>query len=719
MSWWSGDKPRRASSKAKPLRGKQRRKTTGKRGQSAKRPVKKTAAARKTKSFKKSGAKHSGLKTGVKRASGRSRAQSRNGVRRVRANQRGRAGLTGFLGVSLYWSTVAAIWAMLAFGGLIFYYSATLPDPLIAGLENSSRALKILAKDGSLIAERGLARHYVRLSSLPRAVPQAVIAIEDRRFYHHFWFDPIGFARAMFANLRAGQLVQGGSTLTQQLAKNLFLTSERTLSRKLQEMGMAFWLETRFSKEQILELYLNRVYFGHKAYGIDPAARRYFGKQAKDLDLSEAAMLAGLLKAPSRLNPRRDRKAARLRAGLVLHAMVKAGFISPLTAKTASLTPARIAARSLPINSNYIADWIAELVPEYISDFSSDLVIKTTIDPALQLAADTSVRDLLKARGKRGAVSQAAVIMLAPNGAVRAMVGGRDYQKSQFNRAIHGKRQTGSVFKPIVYLTALEAGFSPLSEVYDQPTRFHNWQPKNYKNKYHGAITLRHALSVSSNVVAVKLMGTVGVRNTIETARRLGLKGEFSKNLSLALGTTDQTLIDMTAAYAPFANGGRGVMPFIIRSIKTRSGKSLYQGRGLDLGQVATAGHVNEMNDMLRGVVKWGTGKQARIGGATVGHDFAGKTGTSQKFRDGWFIGYSSYYVTGVWVGNDNGRPMRQVTGGGLPAMIWSRLMSQAHAGLAPHVMTAYGDRPVERHGWRKVGLARRIKPQLFEKLMD
>ncbi len=645
------------------------------------------------------------------RGNGRGQAGGRSGNgRRDGASRPKRRGFYALV----YWGTVAAIWGAIAFGALIFYYSQTLPNPLIAGLSKRGQSMKVLAADGSTLAVRGLSKNYVRLSDLPKHVANAVVAIEDRRFYSHPGFDPVGFGRAMAENIKARRWVQGGSTLTQQLAKNLFLSSDRTLKRKLREMGMALWLEYKFHKDEILELYLNRVYFGHQAYGIDQAARRYFGKHATKLTLSEAAMLAGALKAPSLLNPKRNIKAARARAELVLAAMSEAGFITPLTAKTASLSPAKVQKRDLPINSNYIADWIAELVPEYVRDFSSDLVIETTIDNRLQNSANKFVKAHLKKNGKRSHVGQAAVVTMAPDGAVKAIIGGKDYQKSQFNRAIHSRRQTGSVFKPMVYLTALEAGFRPDSIIFDEPTRFNNWQPKNYKDKYHGQIPLTTALALSSNVAAVKLMGTVGVAKTIATARRLGMRGEMKRHLSLALGTAEQSLIAMTASYAPFANGGRGVVPFVIKRIRTVRGRELYRHKAHNLGQVVEASHVNEMNSMLRQVVQRGTGRGARLGE----HDYAGKTGTTQNFRDGWFIGYSGYFITGVWVGNDNGRPMKRVTGGGLPTRIWSDVMGVAHKGLAPRWMVATSRAPVSYDGWREVGATRRIKPQFFEKAL-
>ena len=737
MSWLFGDKGRSGSKK------RSCRKKTGSRAKPAARPKakpRKRATSTQARSSQSSAVKRQKkpvqrqVSRPVSRRGGRKRASSSVLARWVsvfsfgwfgrvppsksRTSKKKKTKSFGLFAVA-YWGSVAAIWVCLALGTLLFYYSVTLPDPLLAGLKNQGQAIRVLAKDGSLIAERGLSQHYVRLDRLPEPVVQAVLAIEDRRFYSHFGFDPIGFVRAMVANVRAGRFVQGGSTITQQLAKNLFLNSERTFSRKFREMGLALWLETRFEKDQILELYLNRVYFGAQAYGIDQAARRYFGKRAPDLTLSEGAMLAGLLKAPSRLNPKRNFGAAKKRAELVLAAMKRADFISALTAKTAALSPARLRKRHLPINSNYIADWIAELVPEYVSDLSSDIVVETTIDPLLQRRANRAVVSHLKRVGKGRRVPQAAMVMLGPDGAVRALVGGRDYQKSQFNRAVHSLRQTGSVFKPVVYLAALEAGFKRSSLVYDRPTRFRDWQPKNYKNKYRGPIALEVALAHSSNVVAVKLLGTVGVAKTIETARRLGLKGVLKKDLSLALGTSEQSLLQMTAAYAPFANGGRGVMPFVIKNVRTAQGKQLYKRRNVSLPQVVRADHVNEMNKMLRAVVTKGSGRQARIVSASGHHDFAGKTGTTQKLRDGWFVGFSAYYVTGVWVGNDDGRAMRHVTGGGLPAAIWSEAMSHAHSGLRPKFMVATGQEPVVLDGWREVGLTRRIKPTFFEQALQ
>lgn len=741
MGWWSDDEPKSKS-------GAGSRRKAGPRRKAKQSPSKlknnKSGVARKTSTSAKRRIKvHSPAQSSVKRRSNKS--AGRRSVEMVdvdffpfgwfkakpKKTNKKRAGTSGkkprgdgwgpsgrplFSIFSLfYWGSVAVLWATIALGGLLIFYSVTLPDPLLAGLKHRGQAIKVLASDGSIIAERGLTKNYVKLEKLPKYVSQAVIAIEDRRFYSHFGFDPIGFSRAMISNIRKGRLVQGGSTISQQLAKNLFLNSDRTVTRKLKEMGMAFWLEAKFEKKEILELYINRVYFGHKTFGIDQAARRYFGKRAVKLNLSESAMLAGLLKAPSRLNPKSNYKAAKKRARLVLNAMKQAGFISPLTTKMALISPAKLRKRTLPINSNYIADWIADLVPEYATDFKSDLVIKTTIDRAVQNKANNQVRYYLSKIGKKRNVRQASMVMMSPNGAVRAMVGGRNYQTSQYNRAIKSRRQTGSAFKPFVYLAALESGFHPNSLIFDRPTKFNRWQPRNYKNTYRGQITLGTALAHSSNVVAVKLMGTVGVAKTIETARRLGLRGEMKKDLSLALGTAEQSLLELTSSYAPFANGGRGVIPYVIQSIKTVQGRVLYQHKKADLGQVVSSKHVNQMNKMMGDVVRFGTGRGARL----PGHDIAGKTGTTQKFKDGWFVGYSGHYIAGVWVGNDNGASMKKVTGGGLPTRIWTDVMTFAHKGLKPRSMLATTKAPVVTNGWKEVGMARRIRPQFFEKALQ
>lgn len=716
MSWWSGDKPkksngRKAAGRKSASRG---QKTNGRSagGQASNRKPaaqsrNKTNKSKRTSSLRADqnrSVKGRGKTGAARRTTSETRGQKRGGVGSNR-------GPVYFL---FYWGTVAALWSVVLFAGLLLFYSVTMPDPQIAGLNKRGQAIRVLANDGSLIAERGITKNYVRIEHLPDHVKQAVIAIEDRRFYTHLGFDPIGFTRAMLSNLKARRLVQGGSTISQQLAKNLFLSSDRTVTRKIKEMGLAFWLEYKLDKDEILELYLNRVYLGQKAYGVDQAARRYFGKRAKSLSLSEAAMLAGLLKAPSRLNPKRNYKAAKKRASLVLNAMHRDGYITALTKKLANLSPAKLGKRQLPINSNYIVDWIADLVPEYATDFKSDLIIETSIDKGLQLKANERVKAYLKKDGRRRHVSQASMVVLSADGAVRAMVGGRDYQVSQFNRAISSRRQTGSAFKPFVYLAALEAGFQPSSLVYDAPTKFNKWRPRNYKDKYLGQISLQSALAHSSNVVAVKLMGTVGVAKTIETAHRMGLRGRFKKDLSLALGTAEQSLLELSAAYAPFANGGRGVLPYVIKRIRTAKGKILFQHRKSDLGQVVHSSHVNQMNQMMRSVVRSGTGRAARL----TGHDHAGKTGTTQNFKDGWFVGYSARYIGGVWVGNDNGRPMKKVTGGGLPAQIWSDVMSYAHKDLEPRRLYASSTEAVVMNSWKDVGMTRRIRPQFFEKVL-
>lgn len=600
-------------------------------------------------------------------------AQDRPVPPRISSGSRsGRRRSGGFLRGAAYWTTVLGLWAMIALGGLLFYYGMTLPDT--SGLWDVDRApsLSILAADGEALSHRGdLLGGRVTLADLPSYVPEAVIATEDQRFYWHFGVDPVGLARAFYENFRAGQVVQGGSTITQQLAKNVFLKPDRTISRKLREMLLAVWLEARYSKEQILTLYLNRVYFGGGAYGVEAASERFFKKPARALSLPEAAMLAGLLKAPSHYSPTNDIDLARKRAAIVLDNMVRAGYITSADAREASLRPASLEGYSARGSINYFVDWIAEVLPGFAGQPDTDLVVRTTIDPALQRAAEEIVGRALAEEGPKLGASQAALVAMTPDGAVRAMVGGRSYAQSQFNRAVQALRQPGSAFKPIVYLTAMEHGLTPETMRVDRPVSYGGWAPANYSGRFEGPMTLREALSKSVNTVAVQVAQEVGVRNVIRTAQRLGIQETMSPNLSLALGTCSVNLVELTAAYAAFANGGYGVIPHGIEEVRTERGEQLYQRSGSGLGRVMSEDALGEMNDMLKAVMIEGTGRKA----ALPGRPSAGKTGTSQDFRDAWFIGFTADLVVGIWVGNDDGKPMKKVTGGSLPATIWHDFM--------------------------------------------
>jgi penicillin-binding protein 1A len=568
----------------------------------------------------------------------------------------------------------------LVLGGAFLYFVARLPDPILLTLDDRPPNLTILASDGTVLAERGLRRGYVRLDRLPPYLPQAVIATEDRRFYNHLGVDPIGLVRAGFRNLTAGSVVQGGSTITQQLAKNLFLSPDRTMARKLEEAIYAIWLERRFTKGEILELYLNRVYFGGGTYGVEAAARRYFGRSARSVTLTQAALLAGLLKAPSRYAPTRSVELATTRVDVVLDNMVEAGFLSSEEAEAAAGEPLRLRTFSDETGYPYAVDWVAETLPEVVGNAEGDLVIETTIDAGLQRAAQLTLRQTLDAEGKDLDVSEGAVVVLDTSGGIKALIGGRSYRSSSFDRAVKALRQPGSAFKPFVYLTALESGYTPDSIANDEPVAVGGWAPKNHTGTYRGAVTLRDSFAQSINTVAVKLADEVGRGNVVSTARRLGIRSELHSRPSLALGTAEVTPLELVAAYVPFANGGEGITPHIIARVRNGDGKLLYEYKGTGLARVVDESYVAEMNEMMNATMVSGTGRQAALPDQIAG----GKTGTSQNSRDAWFVGYTAHYVGGVWVGNDDGSKMRNVTGGTLPAHIWHDIMVYAHEGKQP-----------------------------------
>ncbi len=598
------------------------------------------------------------------------------------------AGRTGWLGTLGKWLGTLVVWGLI--GGLFVagWFYADLPD--VEGSLAPSRRPTIWildAKGGELAAVGDLYGIPIKLSDIPPALPQAVLATEDRRFYDHFGVDLIGLARAMFANLRAGRIVQGGSTITQQVAKNLFLSPERTYKRKIQEVMLALWLERRFSKDQILELYLNRVYLGAGTYGVDAAARKYFDRPASELTVWQSAMVAGLLKAPSRYNPHADGDRAEGRTRQVLANMVAAGYLTEKEAETARTAKSRGRTSRPGRNAPYFVDWVLDQVRDYVGGRDSDLIVKTTLAPAVQSAAERGLAQALAASGDKREVDEGAVIVMTPTGAVRAMVGGRDYASSQYNRATLAKRQPGSAFKPVVYLAGLAAGIKPADVIEDAPVKIGDWQPRNFDNKYRGPVTVTEALNKSINTVAVRVALKAGLDRVAETARRLGLDPGDKPDASIALGTQETTLIDLTAAYAAFANGGMGVLPYGIEEIRDPAGNLLYDRKGSGPGRAVDPRYVGSMNRMLEGVIEDGTGS-----GADIGRPAAGKTGTSQNYRDALFVGYTADYVAGVWFGNDDGSPMKSVTGGSLPARLWRDVMTAAHKGLPSRPLAAPKD---------------------------
>ena len=562
------------------------------------------------------------------------------------------------------------------------YFTIRIPDPMALRLREHAPAVRVLARDGSLLNERGGGDAYVPIDLLPPHLINAVVATEDRRFFKHWGLDPVGMIRAAVANLSQGRVAQGGSTLTQQLAKNLFLGSERTWSRKLEELVLALWLELRLGKRNILELYLNRVYFGAGAYGVETASLRFFGKSARDVTVVEAAMLAGLLKAPSKYSPSANPPMALERAHSVLTKMVEAGLLSPEEGENA--------ARAVPHFSqtlqrgqsgvDYAVDAVLERLPSLVAAPASEIVIDTTIDANLQRRAQSLVQGALATEGASTNANQAGLVLMDLDGGIVALVGGRSYAESQFNRALKARRQPGSAFKMFVYLAALESGMTPDSTVLDLPLLGSGWSPRNEGAGYRGSVTLRDALTHSMNAAAARLNITVGPRKTVALAHRLGVRSELRPDASLALGTSEVTLLELTSAYGVLANGGKQLDTHIIERVRTSAGTVLFE-RHPDAPRVLVSPeHVTEMNDMLGSVVASGTGKRAALAGQPV----AGKTGTSQDFRDAWFVGYTGQFVGGVWVGNDDGRAMNKVMGGNLPARLWHDVMLIAHEGRAP-----------------------------------
>ena len=583
------------------------------------------------------------------------------------------------LGRIAYWSLVIGLWCFIGAIGVIGWVAAHLPP--IQSLEVPKRppSIQIVGLNGRVLATRGeMGGSAVPLRELPPYLPKAFLAIEDRRFYSHYGVDPFGIARAVSANILHRGVSQGGSTITQQLAKNLFLTQERTMQRKLQEVILSVWLERKYSKDEILDLYLNRVYFGSGAYGIEAASQRYFGKSARNVTLSEAALLAGLVKSPSKLAPTRNYDGAERRAQIVLAAMSDAGYVSEGAVKTAIAVAPKIVKQSAGGSINYVADWVMDVLNDVVGRVEQDIVVETTIDPSLQAAAEKALLDELTPKGAKFDVEQGAFVAMTPQGAVRALVGGKNYAESQFNRAVAAKRQPGSAFKPFVYLTALERGLTPDTVRDDRPIDVKGWKPENYTHEYFGAVSLTKALALSLNTVSVRLTLEVGPQAVVRTAHRLGIASKLEPNASIALGTSEVSVMELVSAYVPFANGGIAVAPHVIDKVRTAGGKLLYKARNPGLGRVIDERHAAMMNQMMQETLATGTARKASLPGFPA----AGKTGTSQDYRDAWFIGYTGHLVAGVWLGNDDNSSTKKLTGGAMPADIWNRFMTAAHQGL-------------------------------------
>jgi penicillin-binding protein 1A len=587
----------------------------------------------------------------------------------------------------------SAIYGSLAGGIVVGILWLTLPD--ISELNKVSKIQSILIKseDGQIIGSFGdVYGDYLRFNEFPSSLVDAVIATEDRNFYHHFGVDPIGVLRATFANIRAGHVVQGASTVTQQVAKNVFLTPERSYIRKAKEILLAFKLEHKFSKEAIMSIYLNRVYLGAGSYGVDAASKRYFGKSARDMNLAESAIMAGLLKAPSRYAPSSNPARSLKRADQVLVNMEDAGFLTQKQSDRARAQLADSMKNKKPNSQStfYFADYIADQLPEYVGNVDEDLVVTTTLRPEWQTMGEKSMTEIMDKNAEKMKVSQAALLAMSPDGAIRVMIGGRSYAENQYNRVSQSQRQPGSAFKMFVYLAGLEGGLTPDTMMEDAPLTIPisggNWRPQNYTHKYEGQMTLKQALAESINTVAVQVSEAVGRGNVINMAQRLGITADMQPVPSIALGATEVSLLELTNAYAHLASNGAIVYPYGILEIKTAKGKKLYHREETTHGKVLDSGVVGMMNEMLASVVTSGTGR-----GAQIGRSVAGKTGTTSDYKDAWFIGYTPDLVAGVWVGNDDNVPMKKVTGGTLPASIFRGFMGAALAGTPAHSLPTGG----------------------------
>ena len=564
-------------------------------------------------------------------------------------------------------------------------------------------SVTFLDRFGNEIGKRGiLLNDTVPLEEIPDHLIKAALATEDRRFFYHFGIDVMGTFRAMLENVRARTVVQGGSSITQQLAKNLFLSNERTLERKINEAFLALWLEMNLSKREILKLYLDRAYMGGGTFGVAAASEFYFGKNVRELSLSESAMLAGLFKAPTKYAPHINLPAARARANDVLTNMVQAGFMTEGQVIGARRNPAVAIDRSKDRSPDHFLDYAFNEVKELARThpaLANDRIVtvRTSLDPGLQRQAERSVLESLRQHGERYRVREGAVAVVVPEtGAVRAMVGGRDYGESQFNRAVDAVRQPGSSFKPFVYIAAFMNGYTPASVVPDAPISIGGWSPRNYSRGYAGPVTLKTALTKSINTVPVRLAQAIGRDKIVDYAKAMGITTEIKITRPLPLGVAEVTVLDMAASYASFASGGLKVVPTAILEVRNSAGDIIYEQANdrAPPERIFPEEKAAEMNDVLVNVVENGTGRRARVEGVTA----AGKTGTTQAYRDAWFVGYTGNYAAAVWFGNDDFTSTARMTGGSLPAMTWQSIMDYAHKGIELRPMPGV-DRPPREDG--------------------
>ena len=578
-----------------------------------------------------------------------------------------------FLKTILYYLFVLGIWAGIALSIFLLYLALTLPN--IEHITNKTRSpsITIIDRNGEKITSiNDMYGDTVDIETLPKHVWQAVIATEDKRFFNHFGVDIRGLLRALYNNIKANRTAQGGSTITQQLAKNVFLSKERSIQRKLQEVMITLWLENKFTKNQILSLYLNRVSLVGGKFGISIAAETIFGKSVYEINIAEAAILAGMLKAPSRLNPMKNLDESLSRMKVVLKLMKEQNYISDIEYQEA--VAYQYQKQDANFNqTRYFIDYTMDNFNSLIGDINTDIIIHTTLDEKVQKTLENIVKSYLTNDGAKYNFSQIASVILNTNGEILGLIGGADYTQSQFNRVNQMKRQPGSIFKPFVYLAALEYGLKPTDMFEDKITAIADWAPRNHDEKYMGPVSMAMALEKSLNTVPVQIAKKIGLKNIIKTAQKLGLVDKISNDYSIILGTSETTLLDLTSAYATFANKGYGVIPHSIRKITTPTGQIIYERKGSGVGKLISLQNTDMMNSMLKNVIEGGTGANANI----IGENIYGKTGTSQNNRDAWFIGYSPKYITGIWIGNDNNTPMSDSSyGGTVPAKIFRTVMT-------------------------------------------
>ena len=585
------------------------------------------------------------------------------------------------------WLLILFIWLALFSSIAVTWSLLNLPETESIQISRQP-SITFLDKDGRIIASYGdVYGQSIQFSDLPENLINAVIVTEDKSFFSHPGVDFKGVIRAAYTNIKKRRIVQGGSTITQQLAKNLFLTPERSFTRKLHELILSFWLEMRFSKEQILSIYLNRVYLGSGTYGVQAASEKYFNKKVEDLSLYESAVIASLLKAPSKYNPIANFELSKKRASLVLNNMAKNNMISIKEVNKAKFNNTKYSKfTNAPKSTRYFVDWLLPRVKSYVGEIEKDLIVRTTLDVKLQKIAEKS---LINVNSKFESAEQSSLVALDLNGGIIAMIGGTDYGDTQFNRVTQAKRQPGSAFKLFVYLAGLESGFSPNDTIIDSKIDIEGWSPKNYKNEYIGEVTLREAFSKSINTVAVKISETIGREKVIDVAKSMGITSPILNSPSLALGTSEVTLLELTSAYNVLANNGNGVFSYGIRSIEDTDGEILFSRKLQGTGKVLESSIVGKMTRMMEQTIESGTGKNAKLN-----RPAAGKTGTSQSLRDAWFIGFTSNIVVGVWFGNDNDSPMKKITGGTAPAILWKDFMTAAHQDITPKGFSYEFDEP-------------------------